>query len=177
MQEELQNKLYEDYPELGKKWYCEHGAGWYNIIDALLAGFVHPVRMAKDRYEYAVKQFDLGATKITWDRETNARVEVPWTEEEVAKLKEAYDTELERLPVIQQVKEKFGTLRFYVHKTTDANRALIDMAEHMSGVTCEDCGNRGIRRGGGWIKTLCNEHAESRGMLEQEEDEPYELDE
>jgi hypothetical protein len=29
------------------------------------------------------------------------------------------------------------------------------MAESMSGVTCEGCGNVGERRGGGWVHTYC----------------------
>jgi hypothetical protein len=37
------------------------------------------------------------------------------------------------------------------------------MAESMSSVTCEDCGIPGKVRGGGWIRTLCDTCAESRG--------------
>jgi len=33
------------------------------------------------------------------------------------------------------------------------------MAESMSGVTCEECGNPGKSHGNGWITTLCDEHA------------------
>jgi hypothetical protein len=32
---------------------------------------------------------------------------------------------------------------------------MVRMAESMSGITCESCGNPGERTGGGWIKTIC----------------------
>ena len=72
-----------------------------------------------------------------------------------------YNRDGEKVPqlVAVQVKEKFGTLRFYTNPTTDYFRGLIAMAEAMSEVTCEVCGTPGKRRGGGWIKTLCDEHA------------------
>jgi hypothetical protein len=56
---------------------------------------------------------------------------------------------------LDQVKEKFGTLRFYYTGGDDYIRGLVSMAESMSGVTCEECGNPGERQGGGWIRTIC----------------------
>ena len=64
--------------------------------------------------------------------------------------------------VAEQVKEKFGTLRFYYRGGDDYTRGLVSMAESMSGVTCEVCGGSGKQRGGGWIKTLCDEHTKGR---------------
>ena len=59
---------------------------------------------------------------------------------------------------LDQVKEKFGTLRFYYTGGDDYIDGLVSMAESMSGVTCETCGKPGTSSGGGWIKTLCEEH-------------------
>ena len=72
-----------------------------------------------------------------------------------------YNRDGEKVPqlVAVQVKEKFGSLRFYTGPSTDYIRGMITMAESMSEVTCEVCGSPGIKRGGGWIKTLCDEHA------------------
>lgn len=98
--------------------------------------------------------------------------------------------------IANQVKEKFGGLRFYhtilkkqnlfdkidskirnfmfkmkwgvsYWKLTDFRKKIyttieeqlsdiIDIAEVQSYTTCETCGNPGERRGGGWIKTLCD---------------------
>lgn len=62
-------------------------------------------------------------------------------------------------PVAAQVKEKFGGLRFYVDNADDHIRGVIDMAESMSLRICEVCGSPGKRRPGGWIRTLCDDHA------------------
>jgi hypothetical protein len=59
---------------------------------------------------------------------------------------------------LDQVKEKFGTLRFYYTGGDDYISGLVTMAESMSGITCETCGKPGTRTGGGWIKTVCVEH-------------------
>ena len=54
-----------------------------------------------------------------------------------------------------QVKEKFGTLRFYYHGGDEFIHGLVSMAEGMSGRTCEECGNPGTQNSTGWIKTQC----------------------
>jgi len=67
---------------------------------------------------------------------------------------------------VDQVKEKFGTLRFY---TTGGDRLIDGMiwfAESMSGRICEICGAPGKRHGSGWLRTLCDMHANSNGVEE-----------
>lgn len=56
-----------------------------------------------------------------------------------------------------QVKEKFGTLRFYMTGSTDEMEAIITEAERRSAVTCEECGKPGKLVGGGWVYTRCRE--------------------
>ena len=63
---------------------------------------------------------------------------------------------------LDQVKEKFGTLRFYYTGGDDEISGMVRMAESMSGVTCETCGAPGKSRDGGWIKTLCDHHEAER---------------
>ena len=55
-----------------------------------------------------------------------------------------------------QVKEKFGGLRFYMSCSTDEMEAAIDEAEAEAWRTCEECGAPGKTRGTGWIRTLCD---------------------
>ncbi len=57
---------------------------------------------------------------------------------------------------LHQVKEKFGTLRFYIGAGTEEMEARIDQAEDESARTCERCGEPGELRRGGWQKTLCD---------------------
>ena len=63
---------------------------------------------------------------------------------------------------ILQIKEKFGGLRFYVGKSSASLREMIDQAENASYSICEDCGAPGRLRGGSWLRTLCDVHAEGR---------------
>lgn len=60
---------------------------------------------------------------------------------------------------VTQIKEKFGTLRFYVGGAPDHVYEAIDAAQRKSAETCEDCGAAGKRRSGGWIRTLCDKCA------------------
>jgi len=69
---------------------------------------------------------------------------------------------------VDQVKEKFGTLRFYYTGGDDYIDGLVSMAEAMSGVTCEVCGNPGSTLGRGWLTTLCEKHAEERGIYKDD---------
>lgn len=66
--------------------------------------------------------------------------------------------------VAEQVKEKFGGLRFTVRGGNEATDAYIRFAEDMSFKLCEVCGNSGrLRKNGfGWLSTLCDEHDKSR---------------
>lgn len=57
---------------------------------------------------------------------------------------------------ILQIKEKFGGLRFYVGGASEELLEAIDRAEEESYKTCEVCGEPGVPRRGGWIRTLCD---------------------
>lgn len=55
-----------------------------------------------------------------------------------------------------QVKEKYGSLRFYSYGATREMQDLIDKYENKSHHICEECGSKGsIARIGGWDSTLC----------------------
>ena len=75
--------------------------------------------------------------------------------------------------VAAQIKEKFGTLRFYfdieqgdIVAINKADRAMagdimydvVTRAEEETAWTCEECGERGKTRGTGWLVTLCDKH-------------------
>lgn len=54
-----------------------------------------------------------------------------------------------------QVKEKFGTLRFYMTAQNDEITEAIREAEEASAHTCEKCGAPGEVNTSGWRSTLC----------------------
>lgn len=61
--------------------------------------------------------------------------------------------------VATQVKEKYGTLRFYYTGGDSYIEGLVDMAELWSENTCELCGNKGIMQDEtGWMSVRCEAH-------------------
>ena len=76
---------------------------------------------------------------------------------------------------LDQVKEKFGTLRFYYTGGDDIIDGMVRMAESMSGCTCEECGNIGKSRGGGWIHTYCDPCEEARELARKKAADEYEF--
>lgn len=60
----------------------------------------------------------------------------------------------------EQVKSKFGMLRFYMSDSTEEMRRAVEEAETESAVACETCGRSGVSRStNGKTETLCVEHA------------------
>jgi hypothetical protein len=60
---------------------------------------------------------------------------------------------------VVQVKEKFGTLRFYVDNADDAMYKRIHKAEHDSSSVCEICGKPAkLDESMAWVRTLCPDH-------------------
>lgn len=58
--------------------------------------------------------------------------------------------------VATQVKEKYGTLRFYYTGGDETIGGMVWLAEHLSGKICEECGsNDTVTQTRGWIKTRC----------------------
>lgn len=83
------------------------------------------------------------------------------------------NSELEKIDpdyIIAQVKQKFGELRFYTFHSDEFSESESDMdrqafqeiiteVEEKSTRTCEHCGKDAVRRSGGRISVLCDDHA------------------
>jgi hypothetical protein len=76
---------------------------------------------------------------------------------------------------LDQIKEKFGTLRFYYTGGDDVIDGMVRMAESMSAVTCEECGNIGECRGGGWVHTTCTPCEQARELARAKAVQEYDL--
>lgn len=106
--------------------------------------FFHPEASIKTSLMCFGMEHDNGWYQIIWDLCIGL-------EQELKKLgKEAEDQFR-----VTQVKEKFGTLRFYTNGHTDEMDDLITIAERKSRVTCEVCGEHGRLYTDGWHVTLC----------------------
>jgi len=65
-------------------------------------------------------------------------------------------TPINKLPKASQVKEKFGSLRFYMTHGLEGMHELIEKAEDVSDGICDKCGSPGeIRSDGGWHRARC----------------------
>ena len=160
-------KMAEKYPRYfgeGKRYGgFAIGAGWYPIIEALVGQIDHYTKWKRNSRAYDLrierarkKGYDAVLAFITkksnrvndWDRERAEEI-----------MENGHDITLKVNWIqIQQIKEKFGGLRFYYDGGDDRISGMETMAEIWAGQTCETCGNKGERRSGGWIRTLCNEH-------------------
>ena len=62
----------------------------------------------------------------------------------------------DKLPIVIQVKQKFGGLRFYMANQTSEIIKLIGEAQKDSLLTCETCGQPGnLFNDRGWYRTVC----------------------
>ena len=135
MNEELDKKLCETYPKIFKMRNASAQE------TCMCWGFEHGDGWY-DIIDAACKNIQ---NHVNWKRKTDPFSSM--TDEEFDEIHQ---------PVAAQVKEKFGGLRFYVDNADEYTEGVIALAESLSYRTCEKCGNKGIMRKGGWIKTLCD---------------------
>ena len=180
MKDELDVALVKKYPRLFRNrygdmretamcWGFECDDGWYNIIDALCENIVWREKSKRNsramalQFNRCLKRAIEGDTRgLEWyfSYDGNITNHVHNMVQRAIERSEFREVPLKPYPVIAvQVKEKFGSLRFYIEGGTDEDYAAIDLAESVSVRTCEVCGSPGKLRGNHWLKTLCDEHA------------------
>lgn len=158
MTPELDQHIREKYPLIfSEKCEMSVNDGWFDIIDALCANIQ--------------SRIDGVARQRRWAIEWNEQVNDPlndWSgKSPFIKREERPVPELIEQVVARQIKEKFGTLRFYYDGGDDYIRGLESMADSMSARICEDCGNPGKIRKGGWVRTLCDDHAHEKEIRDE----------
>lgn len=162
MSPELDQHIREKYPLIFSQ-SCEMSIndGWFDIIDNLCANIQSHIDGIIHRRERAIKwNSEVDDPNYDWE---NSRAFFAREKREVPDLVEQV--------VATQIKEKFGTLRFYYHGGDDYIRGLDAMAESMSSVICEDCGCPGVSRStekNRWIRVLCDKHAYEQRYIEDE---------
>lgn len=141
MRDELDQQLCKKYPKIFANrhgdmmttamcWGFEHGDGWYDIIDRLCSNIQNHIDWKNDQREHLLKN-------------NPYNLKIPDAVNQV---------------VATQVKEKFGSLRFYYDGGDEYIDGMVRMAEAMTSVTCEKCGAPAKTRDGGWVRTLCETH-------------------
>ena len=141
MKQELQQKLFKNYPELFIQkdesiktscmgWGICCGDGWFELINLLCSRIQNRIENFNGNIDYKLLHTP---PSILPDTPGYLTCEVA------------------------QVKEKFGGLRFYVDCDDDYIRGMISLAEGMSYKLCSKCGEKSsnqVKRG--WVYTLCS---------------------
>ena len=179
MKLELDKLLCEKYPKMMVNrnkdmketcmcWGFECGDGWFNILDQLMGNIQHHIDW-KEKQRTSAMAYNLMAAQAkegNFDLFDDSMKDLNNPEYKAKRLSEVIAGDFRSVPesipqvTLDQIKEKFGTLRFYYTGGDDIIDGMVRMAESMSAVTCETCGNPGQQRGGGWIRTLCDHHDE-----------------
>lgn len=163
MNQELDDYLAKRYPQFIKsrkespassamQYGFQCGDGWFNLLNMLCESIENHIYNLKRNNEFNQGQLDLAnAGKLEqmhdWMRDIYEKGELV--------IKKVPDISVE------EVKEKFGQLRFSVKGADDSIRGMIQMASAMSATICEECGKPGKLSSTktGWIRVLCKEHS------------------
>jgi hypothetical protein len=194
MKQELDALLCERYPKMMVNrnkdmqetcmcWGFECGDGWFNILDQLMSSIQHHIDWREKQRKWAIEYNEMAAQAKAgnfelFEETTKAQ---PNDEYKEKRLAEIIADDFREVPksipqvTLDQVKEKFGTLRFYYSGGDDYIDGMVSLAESLTGVTCESCGNVGERRGGGWIHTYCTPCEEARELARKKSDEEWEM--
>jgi hypothetical protein len=182
--EEFEKHMAEKFPR-----YCGEnarfggfaiGEGWYHIIEQLIAEIDHYTKWRRNMRAYDLrlnraqgKGRDALIKFLAKGRQPNH-----WDIERADEILETGGFKIPTKKVewvrICQIKEKFGGLRFYYDGGDNEISGMVRMAELWAGHSCETCGNKGTRRTGGWMRTLCDtheaEHQEKMAKYKSEDD-------
>ena len=152
-------------------WGFAHGDGWFNIINALCSNIEHHVKWKREQRAKALL-FNRKLKRAIAANDPTVLYNPKWADKEwhinecVEKFRtHAFEEVPERVErvVVEQVKEKFGTLRFYYRGGDEQVFGMVRMAESMSACTCEVCGSPAqTGQHGGWVGTLCEQHTKER---------------
>lgn len=175
MSPELDEKLCLAYPKIFIKTYSEDGKnifgfecddGWYHIINnscRLIQSHISwkDKRIKQIKHTNKIRAALLAGDTSLFDHEykmfSDAFRESKHTEFMESARPEPVPRGVKQL-VADQIKEKFGTLRFYYDGGDEFCAGVVAMAEQISSNTCEVCGTYGETGGTGYIRTLCAVH-------------------
>lgn len=175
MREELDTELCRKHPKIFRDrhapmtdtcmcWGFEHGDGWYNIIDQLCHNMQRHIDWTRRERADALRYNRALNRAVKGDFASYDRLP-KWVRNSIDKAMLEPKPQQKPIPeacpqvVATQVKEKYGTLRFYYYGGDDVIDGMVSLAESMSAVTCEVCGGpAGKPRTYHYVRTLCDEH-------------------
>lgn len=171
MNTEKANQLYEKFPKILNNIFLEVDDGWYDVIYILCKTIQNHIKYSRQRRvidllrNRAVSRAQKGDTYLL-NKLYKPSYASTVLESGMIKVEPACHQ-----VVATQVKEKFGTLRFYYYGGDDYVRGAVSTAEAMTYRICEACGNPGRARNNSWIRVVCDKHAPEYGIQEFYDDE------
>ena len=138
--------------------------GWYYIIDALCANIQNHIDTTrKARARALLGQRAVARLLKGNDRLIRRWMNMPdsvWLNERIEEYRTGKSVVMptdDPCPqvVVTQIKEKWGSLRFYYYGGDSAVANFVTMAESMSSRTCGNCGAVGFISTGGWMQARC----------------------
>jgi hypothetical protein len=196
MKENLQNNLLKKYPEFfsyldeGRKIYTgnngikellnqkaivlpiqfgfECGDGWYLLLNELMSNIQEHMKW-KNEYADRKLKWEIAEKIVFWIRNKISNKFGRYLEKILPKGRPHIILQ------IDQIKEKFGGLRFYYSGGDDEISGMVRLAESLSYHICEFCGtthNVGMTKG--WFSTICKSCLELNPRLNNLKWEPNE---
>jgi len=172
----------KDMKETCMCWGFECGDGWFNILDQLMGNIQHHIDWKEKQRKWATEYNEMAAQAKAgnfdlFEENMKALPNDEFKEKRLAEIVAGdFRTVPESIPqvTLDQVKEKFGTLRFYYTGGDDEISGMVRMAESMSGVTCEECSAPAETHGPGWIRTICEPCEQAREVKRAKDMAEYE---
>jgi len=193
MKQELDKLLCEKYPKMMVNrdkpmmetcmcWGFDCGDGWFNILDQLMGNIQHHIDWKDKQRQSAIDYNEMAkaAKEGNFDLFEKANEYIQDKEYKQKRLAETIAGDFRTVPdsipqvTLDQVKEKFGTLRFYYSGGDDEISGMVRMAESMSGVMCEECSAPAETHGPGWIRTICEPCEQAREIKRAKDMAEYE---
>ena len=183
MTKELEDKLTEKYPTLFTNrnappttslmcFGCECDDGWYRVLDHLFGYLTrlmtHPLEVDYvDDYKNKHRQNKDYYSKYCAYKFLPPQIILDQVKEKYGTLRVYYHTTMDDIPEdvwgILNLKEFYAVMEKYNHHIDSA----IAYAEYQSSVTCEVTGTEGELYSKGWFRTLCPEEAAKAGYLDK----------
>jgi hypothetical protein len=161
MNDELTKYLVEKYPKILKqsdvnKDHCyglfgiECSDGWFLHLDRMFNSIQSMIDFSESNYENLQRHYN----KLPWYKKLMS----------LYKRSRYHYFRNNQTPIPQvtalQIKEKFGTLRFYYTGGDERLTPIVDFYESYTQYICEDCGSTvDVGSTSGWIRNVCQKHA------------------
>lgn len=171
MKKELQEELFQKYPKIFRQkdlpmsqtamcWGIDCGDGWFWLIDSLcfeIQSHVNSIvdsaktRRKHNSWKNIIHDYRWGWKTLRWYAGLFSRFKI------YLDYRKTFDSSTLQVEAVQ-VKEKYGTLRFYTSNCDDVVFGITNFAEYLSSKICEECGTliNVTQNEDGWVRTLCD---------------------